>query len=62
MSDIKVECCQRNCRHKHMESERARKPHKKHSFMSVMVCPKCGCDCYYKLDQEPSVAAGSETK
>lgn len=62
MPDIKVECAQRNCRHKHTESERLRVPNKKWAWASDMVCPKCGCKSYYKPERDPAVTGGSGTK
>lgn len=42
-----VQCCR--CRHKHTESERAKKPHPTISCASQMVCPRCACTSYYDI-------------
>lgn len=51
MSDIKVQCCRR--KNKHMESERLKVPSKKYgSGVSDMICPRCRCTTYYRLQAE----------
>ena len=42
-----VQCCR--CKNKHMESDRVPKPDAKCSFLSNMVCPRCGANAYYDL-------------
>lgn len=39
-----IECCR--CGHKHKKGERVKK--KASEFMGTYVCPKCGCESYYK--------------
>ena len=49
--DIFVKCTR--CRHKHWESARARKPSKDFGpLVNDLVCPKCGCHSFYKLENE----------
>jgi hypothetical protein len=51
MPDIKVQCCR--CKNKHMESERLKVPSKKYgSGVSDMICPRCRCTTYYRLQAE----------
>lgn len=57
MSVIKVQCCR--CKNKDMESERLKVPTKKYgSGVSDMICPRCRCTTYYRLQakQPPSAA------
>lgn len=57
MSDYLVKCCR--CRNKHIESSRVKKPSKKIKGLSDLVCPKCECTTYYRLEEiskEPSNA------
>lgn len=51
MSDIKVECCKRKCKHVHTVSERKSVPSPDFEGINVLVCPKCGNDEYYRLDK-----------
>ncbi|MNJ62693.1 hypothetical protein D3C77_585440 [compost metagenome] len=52
MSDINVKCCR--CRNKHKESERLEVPDKLFKGLGVntLVCPRCRCTSYYRLDEK----------
>ncbi|MDW3682957.1 hypothetical protein RA280_14605 [Cupriavidus sp. CV2] len=49
--DIAIECTRtRACRWKGMESDLVGVPHKTIKQATQKVCPKCGCDTYYRRD------------
>lgn len=49
--DIPIECSKvRKCGWKGMHSDLVGVPHKKIAIAKQLVCPKCGCDSYYKRD------------
>lgn len=50
MPDITVQCCR--CRNKHKESERISMPCKWLKGANTMVCPRCRCTSYYRLDEK----------
>jgi hypothetical protein len=62
-SDIAIKCTRvRACRWEGMESDMHSVPHKKMKGAQQKVCPKCGCDTYYKRempDAEQSVASSA---
>ncbi len=49
--DIAIECSKvRKCGWKGMESDMASVPHKTMKGAMQRICPKCGCDSYYRRD------------
>ncbi|CAK9889158.1 hypothetical protein PS652_01987 [Pseudomonas fluorescens] len=50
MSDVNVKCCR--CRNQHKESERISVASKWLEGASTMVCPRCRCTSYYRLDDK----------
>jgi hypothetical protein len=49
--DEPIECSKvRKCGWKGMQSDLVGVPHKKWKNATQLVCPKCGCDSYYKRD------------
>ena len=49
--DIAIECSKvRKCGWKGMHSDLVGVPHKKWENAKQLVCPKCGCDSYYKRE------------
>lgn len=49
--DIAIECTKtRKCGWKGMESDMNSVPHKTLKSTMQRVCPKCGCDSYYRRD------------
>ncbi len=52
MSDITVKCSR--YRNQHNESERVLAPCKWLKGASTMVCPRCRCTSYYRVDAAPA--------
>lgn len=46
----RIECTNRNCRWTGTESEMKKVQDPEFSFVSTRVCPECGCDSFYKLE------------
>ncbi|MBP6114921.1 MAG: hypothetical protein KA474_09505 [Acinetobacter sp.] len=50
MADYLVKCCR--CRNKHLESERVKKPSNKYGcWGNDLVCPRCECTTFYRLEE-----------
>ena len=54
MSEYLVKCSR--CRNKHRESERVKKPSNKYGcWGNDLVCPRCACTTYYRIEEIKSV-------
>lgn len=46
----KVKCCR--CKNIHLHSERIKKQDKKQTYLTNLVCPRCGAFSYYNLNEK----------